>query len=156
LKRCKTMKRILFIAFISTAAAQNSVGFIDRDSAMKLIPEYLEYQGILQREVKMYEDSMNIYYDLYSNLMSQAHFNDTTKLRQLEKKVNEFQNAAQFQMVILEDSLKSRLTSLINLHASKFCTLHNIDMLADKNAVLHCIQCKDWMAEFVRFLRTQK
>jgi hypothetical protein len=167
------MKRLLFLFVITQVCAQSSVGFIDRDSAVKFIPEYQKSEDLITKRVKEVTDTFEIYMKAWQD-WNHSHRSiptdiqkDTLRYRLYMEQLNaenksimqdmeRYQEYASKTIINIRDSLQKQVSDLLNAKASEFCTLNKISLLVDEKSILHCTQCKNYMREFILFLQNQK
>jgi Skp family chaperone for outer membrane proteins len=155
---------IFVLMFIeSKGFGQPKHGFVDYDKVVLALPEYQVKQSQLKVLSAQFDDSLKVmgieYQHFLLNGISHNAF-DTTGLahvertvRSMETRIEDYQSLAIAQLTRFEVDAEATFKDVIVKAMSRFCVNNNIISVVDKDKILYCLDCIDFTAEFIEFMK---
>lgn len=154
---------------ITVAFAQSTGGYIDRDSVIRVLPEYKLEIADLDNKAKGLRDTFEIYFKAYKKLEHRCSnvpneiLKDTllfrkfklvckTELDSAQKFISDYSKYSQNSFAFLQQNWDEIIKKRLESEYISFCKKKKISLLFDKKAMLYCPNCMDYTNELIKYI----
>jgi hypothetical protein len=144
--------------------AQGGCGLFDKSLCISALPEHAVEQSKLKVRAAQLDDTLELLGQQYQRyLMSGTPHGRmlepadiariTEEIRSLEMAIEERQQLAQRELVVMEEASMARLNDILLVHLKAYCEASGLSIMVERDALILGSPCADHTNDLLEFLR---